>query len=88
MRNALLTVTIAVYFSSASASAQTPAPSAASRLTLRDKFQLYFQQTYSGPSAMVPAAFAGLDQAADSPKEWGLCQRPRSDLVPPWARLQ
>ncbi|MGA9669297.1 MAG: hypothetical protein WBQ94_08820 [Terracidiphilus sp.] len=71
MRKALLAVTIAVYLSAAGASAQTPAPSAASPLTLRDKFQLYFRQTYSVPSALVPAAFAALDQAADSPKEWG-----------------
>jgi hypothetical protein len=71
MRNALLAVTIAVHLSAAGASAQTPAPSAASPLTLHDKFQLYFRQTYSVPSALVPAAFAALDQAADSPKEWG-----------------
>ena len=43
-----------------------PAP-----LTLDQKFQIYFQQTYSVSSLIIPAAVAGIDQATNSPKEWG-----------------
>lgn len=62
---------VAVYFSSQVALAQTSSPSAPSPLNFGDKFRLYFGQTYSLPSVLVPAAFAGLDQAVDSPNEWG-----------------
>ena len=32
---------------------------------------MYVRQTYSLPGILFPAAFAGLNQLADSPKEWG-----------------
>ncbi len=52
-------------------SAQTPVPSAPPPLTLQEKFQLYLSQTHSVSSLLAPAAFAAIDQATDSPKEWG-----------------
>ncbi len=62
---------VAVCLSSEVALAQASPPSAPSPLNFDDKFRLYLRQTYSLPSVLVPAAFAGLDQAADSPNEWG-----------------
>lgn len=56
-------------------SAQVAVPPAASRLTTGDKFRMYIRQTYSLPSVLFPAAFAGLDEATDSPKEWGQGKR-------------
>ena len=50
---------------------QAHSSSAPSPLNFEDKFRLYLRQTYSLPSVLVPAAFAGLDQAANSPNEWG-----------------
>lgn len=61
----------AVCLSSEVALAQATVPSAPSPLNFGGKFRLYLRQTYSLPSVLVPAAFAGLDQAADSPNEWG-----------------
>jgi len=54
----------------AGASARTLTPSAPP-LTLKERFQIYLRQTYSVPSMVVPAGFAALEQATDSPKEWG-----------------
>lgn len=70
MRNAILAMIVAAVCV-VEGSAQTAAPSVASPLTSGDKFRMYFRQTYSLPSALFPAAFAGLDQATNSPKEWG-----------------
>ena len=50
---------------------QVPIPSVPAPLSVDGKFRLYLPQTYSLPSVLVPAAFAGLDQAMDSSKEWG-----------------
>ncbi|MGD0632147.1 MAG: hypothetical protein ABR987_22710 [Terracidiphilus sp.] len=66
---------VAVCLSSKVALAQASPPSAPSPLNFGDKFRLYLRQTYSLPSVLVPAAFAGLDQAADSPNEWRLGSR-------------
>lgn len=72
MNKAVLGIMIAaVRLSSEVALAQASAPSAPSPLNFSGKFRLYFRQTYSLTSVLVPAAFAGLDQAADSPNEWG-----------------
>jgi hypothetical protein len=68
----------AVCLSSEVALAQASPLSSPSPLNFGDKFRLYLRQTYSLPSVLVPAAFAGLDTAADSPKEWG--QGPRGYL--------
>lgn len=57
------------------ASAQTTASPTPSPLTSGDRFRMYLRQTYSLPSVLLPAAFAGLDQAADSPGEWGQSER-------------
>lgn len=54
----------------AGASAQTFATSAPP-LTLKERFHIYLRQTYSVPSMVVPAGIATLEQATDSPKEWG-----------------
>jgi hypothetical protein len=51
--------------------AQTVLPASPAPLTFDQKFQIYIKQTYSLPSLIVPAALAGIDQATDSPKEWG-----------------
>lgn len=61
----------AVCIAATGAAAQIALPPAPSPLTSGDKFGMYFRQTYSLPSVLFPAAFAGLGQAADSPKEWG-----------------
>ena len=50
--------------------AQTVLPAVPAPLRLDQKFQLYMQQAYSLPSVLIPAAVAGIDQAADSPKYW------------------
>jgi hypothetical protein len=74
MKYIILAAMMAMCLSVAGVSAQTPAPSTPPPpppLTLHEKFQLYLRQTYSVPSILVPAGFAALDQAADSPKEWG-----------------
>lgn len=49
-----------------SAPAAPPAP-----LTFEEKLQNYLKQVYSPSSVLIPAAFAGIDQATDSPREWG-----------------
>lgn len=54
---------------------QVPIPSVPAPLSVDGKFRLYLPQTYSLPSVLVPAAFAGLDQAMDSSKEWGQSSR-------------
>jgi hypothetical protein len=54
---------------------QVSIPSAPAPLSVDGKFRLYLQQAYSLPSVLVPAAFAGLDQGRDSPKEWGQSSR-------------
>ena len=51
--------------------AQTVLPAVPAPLRLDQKFQLYMQQAYSLPSVLIPAAVAGIDQAADSPNYWG-----------------
>jgi hypothetical protein len=51
--------------------AQTVLPAVPAPLRLDQKFQLYMQQAYSLPSVLIPAAVAGIDEAADSPKYWG-----------------
>jgi hypothetical protein len=72
MNRAALGIVIAgVCLSSQIALAQATVPAVPSALNLDSKLRLYLRQTYSLPSVLVPAAFAGLDQAADSPKEWG-----------------
>lgn len=40
-------------------------------LTEGQKFRIYLRQTYSVAGVAFPAAFAGLNQWADSPREWG-----------------
>jgi hypothetical protein len=40
-------------------------------MTLNQKFQLYLRQTYSVSGMVVPVGLAAIDQAADSPEEWG-----------------
>jgi hypothetical protein len=70
MRNALVAMIVAAA-SVVVASAQISAPSAASPLTNDVKFRMYFRQTYSVPSVLFPAAFAGLNQATNSPEQWG-----------------
>lgn len=52
-------------------SAQTSAASAPVPLTLGERFRLYLRQSYSTPSMLVPVGLAAIDQATDSPKEWG-----------------
>lgn len=72
MNRAVLGIVIlAVSLSTEVTLAQASGPSAPSSLTFREKFQLYLRQTYSPSSVLVPAAFAGVYQAADSPNEWG-----------------
>jgi hypothetical protein len=71
MNKAVLGMTIAVGLSSEIALAQASVPSAPSPLNFGDKFLIYIRQTYSVSGVLVPAAFAGLDQVADSPNEWG-----------------
>jgi hypothetical protein len=53
------------------ASAQISAPSAPAPLTMGERFRLYLRQSYSTPSMLVPVGLAAIDQATDSPKEWG-----------------
>jgi hypothetical protein len=62
---------VALCLSSEVAWTQASPLSASPPLNFGDKFRLYLRQTYSLPGVLVPAAFAGLDQAADSPSEWG-----------------
>jgi hypothetical protein len=68
MKNTVLKATMAICLPLAGAAAQTSTPAP---MTLNEKFQLYIRQTYSVPSMLVPAGFAAIDQAADTPKEWG-----------------
>ena len=70
-RAVLSLMLVAVCLAATRALAQVAVPPAHSRLAAGDKFRIYFRQTYSLPSVLFPAAFAGLDQATDSPKEWG-----------------
>jgi hypothetical protein len=62
---------VTMCLSSEVALAQASPLSTPSPLNFGDKFRLHLQQTYSLPSILVPAAFAGFDQVADSPNEWG-----------------
>lgn len=71
MKNTILAAVMAICLPLTGASAQTPLSSTPPPLTLDQKFQLYLRQTYSVPSMLVPAGFAAIDQAMDSPKEWG-----------------
>ena len=61
----------ALYLHSEVALAQAYVPPAPSPLNFGEKFRLYLRQTYSLSSVLVPVAFAGLNQAVDSPNEWG-----------------
>lgn len=70
MRRIFITPAILMCLHQACVQAQMQAPSAVPPLTMQGKFQLYFKQTYSVPSVLFPAVFAGLDQATDSPREW------------------
>lgn len=70
MRKMFITPAVLLCFSQAGVQAHTQAPLVPPPLTLQGKFQRYFKQTYSVPSVLFPAVFAGLDQATDSPKEW------------------
>lgn len=70
MRNSLLAMIVAAVCV-VEGSAQIAPPSVTAPLTSGDKFRMYFRQTYSLPSVVFPAAFAGLDQLTNSPKEWG-----------------
>jgi hypothetical protein len=71
MKNTILAAVMAICLPLTGASAQTPLQSTPPPLTLDQKFQLYLRQTYSVSSMLVPAGFAAIDQAVDSPKEWG-----------------
>ncbi|MGA9672491.1 MAG: hypothetical protein WBQ94_24970 [Terracidiphilus sp.] len=70
MKYILYTSMIAMCLLPAGASARTLPPSVPP-LTLQEKFQIYLRKTYSVSGMVVPAWFAALDLAADSPKEWG-----------------
>jgi hypothetical protein len=70
MRKIFITPAMLLCLSQAGVQAHAQAPLAAPPLTLQGKFQRYFRQTYSVPSVLFPAAFAGLDQATYSPEEW------------------
>jgi hypothetical protein len=71
MKYIILAAMMAMCLPVAGVSAQTSVPSTPPPLTLHEKLQLYLRQTYSVSSMLVPAGFASIDQAADSPKEWG-----------------
>ena len=51
--------------------AQSPMPTAPIPLTFDQRFYIYLKQTYSVSSILVPAVFSGIDQAENSPREWG-----------------
>ncbi len=51
--------------------AQSAFPTTPAPLTLDQKFHIYLRQTYRVSSILVPAALAGVDQAENSPREWG-----------------
>jgi len=62
----------ALYLSvSAISRAQSALPAAPTPLTFEQKFQIYLKGTYGPSSVLVPAVFAGINQATDSPREWG-----------------
>jgi hypothetical protein len=70
-KSVLAMMIVTVCLSSEVALAQASPRPAPSPLNFDDKFRLYLRQTYSLSSVLVPAAFAGHDQALDSPREWG-----------------
>jgi hypothetical protein len=51
--------------------AQTPLPATPAPLTFEQRFQIYVKGTYGLSSVLVPAVVGGIQQATDSPKEWG-----------------
>jgi hypothetical protein len=51
--------------------AQSTPPAAPTPLTFDQKFRTYLKQGFSVPSVLFPAVIAGINQAKDSPKEWG-----------------
>ena len=70
-RSILAGFAVSVFVLPIASMAQTVLPAVPAPLRLDQKFQLYMQQAYSLPSVLIPAAVAGIDQAADSPKYWG-----------------
>ena len=75
MRFMLTILLAAMCVAPGGASAQATTSPAPSPLTSGDRFRMYLRQTYSLPSVLLPASFAGLDQAADSPGEWDRSER-------------
>ena len=51
--------------------AQTSLPAAPAPLSFQEKFQIYFKKTYKPSGFLVPALMSGINQATDSPHEWG-----------------
>lgn len=51
--------------------AQSTPPAASTPLTFDQKFSIYLKQGFTVSSVLFPAVMAGINQAKDSPKEWG-----------------
>jgi hypothetical protein len=68
----MILAVLALYFSfSGISGAQAPPLATPTPLKFEQRFQIYLKGTYGLSSVLVPAVVAGINQATDSPKEWG-----------------